>query len=595
MHVSMYLYMHVKKSGLDKEQLKHYRPISNLPFLSKLLEKVVERRLEIHLRDHMLHDVFQSAYRTGHSTETALLRVFNDITEPLDQKCMVILVMLDLSAAFDVIDHDILLKRVEYSYGITADALSWIQSYLKDRIQCVSIGNETSSDKVLNFSVPQGSVLGPRKYCMFSKPIGEIVRRHNLQYHCYADDSQVYMSIKPTDNLKHISSTVEACVADISTWMSNKMLKVNQDKTEMIIFRPKQQTNTSHDMSIIIGGNILSSSSSVKNLGVYMDSALTMEKQVNAVTKSCYYQIRNIGHTRHYISNEACKVLVHSLVTSRLDYGNAVLYGIPQTLSGRLQRVQNYAARLITRTRKREHITPVLCQLHWLPVLYRSHYKILLYTYTDTEMIPCGVPQGSVLGPLLFIIYTNDLPNCLKYSKAILFADDTTIYLSSSDIHYLYKTVNIDLGSMTEWFRSNKLSLNVSKTHAVMFKQGHMNIPSNLNVKIGNQIIERKNVVKFLGIYIDSKLEWHDHINYINNKLKLYAMIKIKHLLNRKHLLTLYYALIYPYLDYGITLWGSTHNSYIKTLFVKQKKAIRIITGAKYNEHTTPLFKDTHT
>ena len=198
-------------------------------------------------------------------------------------------------------------------------------------------------------------------------------------------------------------------------------------------------------------------------------------------------------------------------------------------------------------------------------------------------MIPCRVPQGSVLGPFLFIIYTNDLPNCLKYSTAILFADDTTIYLSSSDIHYLYKTVNIDLGSMTEWFRYNTLSLNVSKTHAVMFKQGHMNIPYNLNVKIGNQIIERKDVVKFLGIYIDSKLEWHDHINYINNKLNssLYAMRKMKQLLNRKHLLTLYYALIYPYLDYGITLWGSTHNSYIKTLFIKQKKAIRIITDAK--------------
>ena len=141
--------------------------------------------------------------------------------------------VIHLSAAFDVIDHEILLKRREYSYGITADVLSWIQSYLKDRIQCVSIGNETASDKVMNFSVPQGSVLGPRKYCMFSKPIREIVMRHNLQYHCYADDSQVYMSIKPTDNLKHISSTVEACVADISTWMSNNMLKVNQDKTEI--------------------------------------------------------------------------------------------------------------------------------------------------------------------------------------------------------------------------------------------------------------------------------------------------------------------------------------------------------------------------
>ena len=150
------------------------------------------------------------------------------------------------------------------------------------------------------------------------------VRRHNLQYHCYADDSQLYMSIKLTDNLEHIASTVEACVADISTWMSNNMLKVNQDKTEMIIFRPKQRVNTTHDMSIIVGGNTISSYSSVK--GVYMDSALTVEKQVNAVTKSCYHQIRNIDHIRHYISNKVCKVLVLSLVTSRLDYGNAVLW-----------------------------------------------------------------------------------------------------------------------------------------------------------------------------------------------------------------------------------------------------------------------------
>ena len=113
----------------------------------------------------------------------------------------------------------------------------------------------------------------------------------------------------------------------------------------------------------------------------------------------------------------------------------------------------------------------------------RQQYVQYKNSKSYTEMIPCGVPQGSVLGPLLFIIYTNDLPNCLKYSEAILFADDTTIYLSSSDIHYLYKTVNIDLGSMTV-ARSNKLSLHVSKTHAVMFKQGHMNIPSNLIVKI---------------------------------------------------------------------------------------------------------------
>jgi len=224
----------------------------------------------------------------------------------------------------------------------------------------------------------------------------------------------------------------------------------------------------------------------------------------------------------------------------------------------------------------------------------RKQYVQYKNSKSTTEIIPCGVPQGSVLGPLLFIIYTNDLPNCLSYSKAILFADDTTVYLSSSNIQYLYRSVNLDLESMAEWFRANKLSLNVGKTHLVVFKQCHTQIPENLNIKIGNEIIERKNVVKFLGIYIDSKLEWHDHIKYIKNKLNssLYAMRKTKHLLKKNHLLTLYYALIYPYLDYGITLWGSTHTSYVNTLFIKQKKAIRIITGAKYNEHTNPLFKE---
>jgi len=119
----------------------------------------------------------------------------------------------------------------------------------------------------------------------------------------------------------------------------------------------------------------------VRNLGVYLDSSLTMYKQVNAVSRACHYQIRNIGCIRQFITTDACKTLVNSLVTSRLDYGNALLYGIRKLLTAHLQGVQNSAARLITRTRKREHIIPVLKSLHWLPVVYRPLYKLLMYTY----------------------------------------------------------------------------------------------------------------------------------------------------------------------------------------------------------------------
>ena len=124
--------------------------------------------------------------------------------------------MLDLSAAFDVIDHPILMERLQYSYGITGQALTWINSYLSDRSQSVNIGNIVSTEKILSFGVPQGSVLGPKKYCMFSKPIGQICKRHNMSYHCYADDTQEYLVIKPIENWINIATRIGTCLSDIS-------------------------------------------------------------------------------------------------------------------------------------------------------------------------------------------------------------------------------------------------------------------------------------------------------------------------------------------------------------------------------------------
>ena len=182
------------------------------------------------------------------------------------------------------------------------------------------------------------------------------------------------------------------------------------------------------------------------------------------------------------------------------------------------------------------------------PMILKNRKQFIQYKNikSSTQMVPCGVPQGSILGPLLFILYTNDLPNNLTNSKAILFADDTTIYTSSTNIVQLYEPINRDLDSLSEWFRANILSLNISTTHYMLFGQNPVNIPETLSIKIMNEIIEHKQTVKLLGMYIDEKLDWHEHIHYIKSKLRsgIYAMNKTKKYLSTKHKTMLYYSLI---------------------------------------------------
>ena len=161
------------------------------------------------------------------------------------------------------------------------------------------------------------------------------------------------------------------------------LLKLNQDKTELMVFVPKRSKYDNKNFNINFDGNIICDTESVKNLGMYLDKSLTMEKQCSSVARSCYMHLRRIGSIRPFITEDACKILVNSLVTSRLDYGNALLYGINKQLTNKLQQIQNTAARIITRTRKDDHITPVLINLHWLPVDHRNTilYKILLYVF----------------------------------------------------------------------------------------------------------------------------------------------------------------------------------------------------------------------
>jgi len=355
--------------------------VSNLSFTSKILEKVVAQRLEEHLEVNDLWDPYQSAYRQNHSTETALLKVQSNIAEALDSGSMVVLLMIDLSAAFDTLDHATLIKRFEHSFGITGEALQWVSSYLANRSQSVTINGEQSEESILQFGVPQGSVLGPKEYCMYTRPVGTIVRQHGMSHMSYADDTQAYEIFASQAHWPDTTAKIQSCMSAISSWMSNNSLKMNADKFEFIVFHPKRQQFDPQEYSLTLANTTYQPVLKVRNLGVVQDSQLKMEQQVSSVCRSCYNQIRSIGRIRNFINTDTCRTLVQALVTSRLDYANSLLLGITKAQTDRLQRLQNCAARLITRTPMRDHMMPVLKELHWLPAQYRPKFKVLLFTY----------------------------------------------------------------------------------------------------------------------------------------------------------------------------------------------------------------------
>ena len=373
----------IKISHLDKNELKSYRPVSNIPFLSKIIEKAAIEQISNHMTENDMHEPFQSAYRKNFSTETALLRITNDILMDIDRRRGVILVLLDLSAAFDTIDHTILAQRFEHRIGIKDTALSWIQSYHSDRIQRVSIGGIMSDAVVLECGGPQGSLMGAEDYKAYTLPVGDIIRKHNLRFKIYADDTQIKISFDVKDKCDITVSIglISECVADIKSWMTANMLKLNADKTEVMFITAPQYSAEMDICSIDIGGADVMPVKSARNIGVIFDDTLSFSAHITAVCRQCLYHIRNIAMIRKYISKEACESLIHAMITSRIDYANSVLAGVPQSELSRLQRIQNMAAKVIFQKRRYDHVTPLMMELHWLPIKERIDFKLLMFTH----------------------------------------------------------------------------------------------------------------------------------------------------------------------------------------------------------------------
>ena len=175
----------------------NFRPVSNLAYASKLIKSAVASQLVEHMTNNGLFEQLQSAYRQGHSTETALLKVQNDMLVAMDSQQVSILILLDLSAAFNTVNHDVLLKRLKERSSVQGRALEWFESYLTDRFQMVKLKEITSKRVALHCGLPQGSVLGPLLFLVYTLPLGDFIKSKGLQFHLYADDTQIYMSFTP--------------------------------------------------------------------------------------------------------------------------------------------------------------------------------------------------------------------------------------------------------------------------------------------------------------------------------------------------------------------------------------------------------------
>ncbi|KAF7243518.1 putative RNA-directed DNA polymerase from transposon BS, partial [Varanus komodoensis] len=307
-------------------------------FLGKVLERVVAGQLQAFLDETDYLDPFQSGFRPGYGTESALVALYDDLRRERDRGSASLLVLLDLPAAFDTIDHGILLNRLA-GLGVGGTAWQWFCSYLNGRFQKVVLGDYGSAPWQLCHGVPQGSILSPLLFNIYMKPLGEVIRRCGLRNHQYADDTQLYLSF--STNPGEAVAVLNRCLAEVMGWMRANKLKLNPDKTEVLLVGGLGLRMG--DLGLVLNGVALPLRDRVRSLGVLLDPELSLEAQVMAVARSAFLQLRLIHQLRPFLENDCLATVTHTLLTSRLDF--------------------------------------FFRQLHWLPIEVRAQFKVLVMTY----------------------------------------------------------------------------------------------------------------------------------------------------------------------------------------------------------------------
>ena len=381
----------IHKSG-PRSDPANFRPISLVPVIAKIVEKIVQRQLYAYLSTNHLLASAQHGFRPRHSTETALIGVTDCILSAMDRGNLTLLCLIDLSKCFDVIDHSKLLTKLQ-QHGVDAE---WFRSYLSDHTQSVSIADPVSGRCCLSrplrngIGVFQGSALGPLLYTVFANDLSFFAPEANVIQ--YADDTQILVSGRK-DDMAALIERMQSSLASLDVWFRANSLKVNASKTQLMVFGSRQNLRGIPEIEVRFRGETVRPERTVRNLGVVFDPTLSWDAHVAHVVNKCFGMLIGLNHVRHHLPQQVIPTIVQGLVLSHVRYCITVFGNCTDQNHKQLQRIINFCARVVAGRRKFDRISDVLNGPDWFTSKQLCDYHLLTLVH---RVLRSGEPASLV-------------------------------------------------------------------------------------------------------------------------------------------------------------------------------------------------------
>jgi hypothetical protein len=287
------------------------------------------------------------------------------LLKSMDNKKLTALVLLDLSKAFDSVDHSILLKKLS-NIGVSDEALNWFKSYITDRKQFVRIGSSVSEVLPITHGVPQGAILSPLLFCIYINDLSRVPQASELE--SFVDDSKIFMSF-PIEDIASAKTKIEEDLKLVATWFFENKLFLNPEKTKLLLIGTRQLLGKLlEETTITFLGEEITPTTNAKDLGLTLDSYLTYDYHIKNVVSSCMAKLCQINRVQDSFDRDSLRLIINALVMSKLYYCSTVLSNTSATNIEKLRAVQNFACRILTNTGRYDHVTPALRAIRWLPV-----------------------------------------------------------------------------------------------------------------------------------------------------------------------------------------------------------------------------------